>query len=177
MHEWLPEVKRCAGGYNRIVVGGLEAGVGYQFCVRARNEHGWTGWSELSEIKETRGARPPSKVRVCKENHGRRGVVAADSSWIMVEWEPPADNKLGCPEEYELQVCNRNAGLEDVWETCSVVNCTGGEFGEPNVEDCRAFVTNLKACVNYVFRVRSCTARGWSVWSEISDEIATLGRF
>jgi hypothetical protein len=177
MREWLPGVRSCAGGYNRMVVGGLDAGVGYQFAVRARNEHGWTGWSDLSAILETRGARPPSKVRVCKENHGRRGVVAADSSWIMVEWDPPADNTLGCPEEYELQICNRNAGIEDVWDTCSVVSCTGGKFGEPNPEDCNAFVTNLKACVNYVFRVRSCTARGWSVWSEVSDEITTLGRF
>lgn len=101
----------------------------------------------------------------------------ARRSWIMVEWDPPHDNTLGCPEEYELQVCNKNAGVDDVWETCAVVNCTGGKFGEPNPEDCNAFVTNLKSCVNYIFRVRSCTARGWSVWGDISDEITTLGRF
>jgi len=79
MHEWLQRVVTQKGGYNRVVVEGLEAGCGYQFSVRARNGHGWTEWSELSEICETRGALPPSKVRVCKENHGRRGVVAADS--------------------------------------------------------------------------------------------------
>ena len=93
MNQWLPTTHICAGGYNRMVIPNLDSGVGYQFSVRCRNKHGWTGWSELSIIKETRGAQPPGKVRVCKENKGRRGVVAADSSWILVEWDPPFDNR------------------------------------------------------------------------------------
>ena len=106
------------------------------------------------------------------------GIVAADASWINVEWRPPGDNSLGCPEEYELQACNRNTGQDDFWETVGIVKCTGEkETGEPSLEDCNYFVNNLQSCVNYVFRVRCCTAKGWSVWSEESDEITTLGRF
>ncbi|GMI06168.1 hypothetical protein TrVE_jg10079 [Triparma verrucosa] len=183
MQQWLPWTVLSKGGFNGKVVEGLEAGCGYQFSVRCRNEHGWTDWCELSAVKETRGAIPPGKVTVVKENHGRRGIVAADASWIHCEWTPPQDNSLGCPEHYELQVCNRNVGADDVWETVGVVDCTGAkelkEDGsvEPNLEDCNFFINNLKSCVNYVIRVRSCTARGWSVWGEESEEIATLGRF
>ena len=183
MQQWLPWTVLSKGGFNGKVVEGLEAGCGYQFSVRCRNEHGWTDWCELSAVKETRGAIPPGKVTVVKENHGRRGIVAADASWIHCEWTPPQDNSLGCPEHYELQVCNRNVGADDVWETVGVVDCTGAkelkEDGsvEPNLEDCNFFINNLKSCVNYVIRVRSCTARGWSVWGEESEEITTLGRF
>ena len=175
--DYLPYVVGVKGTFQSKLCGGLEPGRGYQFKVRCRNEHGWTEWSELSEVQETRGAFPPSKPRVVKENHGRRGVVAADSSWIMVEWEPPEDNSLGCPEQYELQICNFNPSEDNVWEVCAVVHCTGLDVHTPNKEDCRHFATNLKAAVNYIFRVRCCTALGWSVFSEISEEIVTLGRF
>lgn len=175
--EWLPETISVKGAFNRTKVGGLEPGRGYQFSVRAKNEHGWTPWSELSQVRETRGAFPPGRVQVVKENHGRRGVVAADSSWIMVEWTPPADNSLGCPEAYELQLCNRNPDDDDVWEKVATVHCQGLDVNTPNPDDCKHFCTNLRAAVNYVFRVRCCTALGWSVWSDESEEIMTLGRF
>ena len=96
----------------------------------------------------------------------------------MLEWEPPADQSLGCPEVYDLQICcNSSDDRENIFEPCMVIDCKGNKYGDPSLEDCNAFVTNLKACVKYIFRIRCCTAKGWSIWSELSDQITTLGRF
>ena len=149
----------------------------YQFSARARNAHGWSEWCSLPPIVRTRGAFPPTTPTVVKDNKGRRGIVATDSSWIMIEWRPPADKSLGTVEKYELQMCNRNGNVDDVWETCLVKECTGDENGDPQLDDCYGFITNLHAATNYIFRVKCRTARGWSCWSGISEEILTLGRF
>lgn len=173
-----PETKRSKGNINKMVVENLTSGSGYQFKIRCRNERGWSDWCEFSVIYETKGALPPGKPYVVKENDGRRNKKGAtDSSWIMCRWGGAAGGEqVGTPERYEVQVQNYSADDEDggEWKTWQI-NEINGEGSEE--VDCYAFLTNLKAACNYRVRVRCCTARGWSVWSEYSDEMLTLGRF
>ena len=172
----LPDNIFSKGNMNRLVVRGLVPGSGYQFKIRSRNEKGWSDWCNWSDIWSTKGALPPGKPYVVKDNEGRRNKIGAtDSSWIMCRWEPTAYD-LGLPEKYEVQIQNFEPDEVGggVWETWAV-NEIKGESSEE--VDCYAFLTNLKAATNYRIRVRCCTCWGWSIWSEPSDEILTLGRF
>jgi len=104
VQQELPGTLQREGNTSRMVVDGLVSGSGYQFKIKSRNEQGWSEWCEWSNIINTKGALPPGKPYVVKENEGRRNKTGAtDSSWIMCRW-PPTSYELGFPERYEVQV-------------------------------------------------------------------------
>ena len=146
--EW--EMYKLIKGVPTLPVGNLESGSNYQFKVRARNEIGWSEFSELSRGIRTNPIPIPGICISVKYGIG----------WVQLQWEPPPGHCI--VTAYELQ--SKRSDM-DSWVCQNKTNVKNGYL-----------VQDMRPCAHYCFRVRAQTFDGWSSFSEVSEMFTTVRR-
>ena len=121
------------------------------FRVRAKNKHGWSGWSKPSAAVSTSTILPPGVPR----------LKNAGPSWIEVQWDHAPNGDV---VKYVLQY--QVAGSM-AWRT----------HGRAELREDSAVVADLKPQVNYIFRIQALTLEGYSVFTDPSEAFRTVRRY
>ena len=133
-----------------LVVEGLEIGSSYVWKVRAKNEIGWSDFSQESRTISTNPIAIPGIPK--SANHG--------IGWVELNWDAPAGHML--VTAYELQSKRSDMAT---WET-ETNTCKREVY----------LVQDLRPCAHYSFRVRCLTFDGWSSYSDESEAFTTVRR-
>jgi len=133
-----------------LPVEGLEVGFSYVWKVRAKNEIGWSEFSDHSHTISTNPIPIPGVPKSVKYGIG----------WVELQWQKPNGHML--VTAYELQ--SKRSDLNK-WET-ETKSCKKEVF----------LVQDLRPCAHYLFRVRALTFDGWSSYSVESEPFTTVRR-